>query len=132
MKLPLQSCALSALAISAVFTGTVVMAADEPLRKMVSAPASSPQYSQSYSGKVVQAIKSNIVWKEKEVPEARCEVEVELDDRGNIVARRVVLSQGHPDCCPTVLRALDRTERIPVDIDGRAPPRLVIAFRSKE
>jgi len=107
-------------------------AAEESLRRIVPAAASAPQYSPSYAGRIIRAIKSNIVWNEKDVPAAQCNVEVELDPTGNIVARRVVTSQGHPDWCPTVLRALDRTERIPPDIDGRVPPRLSIAFRSKD
>jgi hypothetical protein len=102
------------------------------LREMTFSPAlSARQYSPSYLEKIVRVIKSNILWGEKELPGARCDVEVDFD-AGRIAARRVIRSEGRPDWCPTVLRALDRTERIPSDVDGRAPSRLVLEFRGKD
>lgn len=132
MKQGIQYRAPWASALTLLVVAASSIAAEEPLRRIVPAPASAPQYGPSYAQRIVRAIKSNIVWQEKDIPDARCEVEVELDAQGNLLARRVVSSLGHPEWCPTVLRALDRTERIPADVDGRVPPRLSITFKSKE
>ena len=107
--------------------------ATEPEVAASNPTASRPSFSGGYASKLIATIKRNIVWAEKgEIPDSLCEVEVRTDSQGNIVGRAVVRSDGDPRWCPTVVRAVDRTERIPQDIDGRVPSRLLIAFRSKE
>jgi colicin import membrane protein len=106
-------------------------AADEAEKPPALAASGAPR-DQSYASKLIATIKRNIVWSEKdEAPEALCEVEVATDNQGNIVGRKVVHSEGDPRWCTTVVRALDRTERIPQDIYGRVPPRLIVAFKSR-
>ena len=48
---------------------------------------------------------------------------------GTIVARKLVTSSGSPAWDETVLRAIDKTEVLPKDTDGRVPPTIIIAFR---
>ena len=92
-----------------------------------------PSGEASYAQRLILSIKRNIVWKtEGDISDAICEVEAVVDTQGWIVSRRALKSQGHPEWCPTVLRALDRTERIPSDADGRFPPKLSITFYGKE
>ena len=107
-----------------------VFAQEEPLRRVVSPPAQG--FGSSYTARISQAIRANILWPEKEAPNAVCEVDVDVDRQGNVNERRVVGSEGDANWCPAVLRAIDRTGRIPADVDGRMPPRLQLVFRGRE
>ena len=41
-------------------------------------------------------------------------------------------SSGSPAWDETVLRAIDKTEVLPKDVDGRVPPTIIIAFRPND
>jgi colicin import membrane protein len=60
------------------------------------------------------------------------DVEVRCAPDGAIVGRRLVKSSGNKEWDDAVLRALDRTEVLPRDTDGRVPSSMVIAFRPRE
>ena len=45
---------------------------------------------------------------------------------GTIVGRKLVTSSGSPAWDETVLRAIDKTEVLPKDVDGRVPPTITI------
>ncbi|MFN9744071.1 MAG: cell envelope integrity protein TolA [Betaproteobacteria bacterium] len=85
--------------------------------------------SAAYQGRVKAAILPNIVYTGKATSRAVAEVEVTLAPGGTVIARRLVKRSGHPDWDEAVLRAIDRTPRIPADTDGRVPPALLISFR---
>ena len=59
-------------------------------------------------------------------------VEVRLAPDGTIVGRKLVKSSGSPTWDETVLRAIDKTEVLPRDIDGRVPSSMSIDFRPQE
>jgi colicin import membrane protein len=59
-------------------------------------------------------------------------VEVRLAPDGTIVSRTADASSGSPTWDETVLRAIDKTEVLPRDIDGRVPPSMSIDFRPRE
>jgi colicin import membrane protein len=84
--------------------------------------------SASYAGRIVARVKPNIVLTEAVPATLRAEVEVRAAADGAIVGRRIVKSSGHRAWDEAVLRALDRTEVLPRDTDGRVPSLLVIAF----
>ena len=88
--------------------------------------------SAAYQGRVKAAILPNIVYTGKAPSRAVAEVEVTLAPGGTVIARRLVKRSGHPDWDEAVLRAIDRTPRIPADADGRVPPALLISFRPDE
>jgi colicin import membrane protein len=88
--------------------------------------------SAAYQGRVKAAILPNIVYAGKAPSRAVAEVEVTLAPGGTVIARRLVKRSGHPDWDEAVLRAIDRTPRIPADADGRVPPALLISFRPDE
>ena len=88
--------------------------------------------SAAYQGRVKAAILPNIVYTGKAPAKAIAEVEVTLAPGGTIISRRLVKRSGHPDWDEAVLRAIDRTPRIPADADGRVPPALLISFRPDE
>jgi colicin import membrane protein len=60
------------------------------------------------------------------------EVEVKLAPDGTIVGRTLTKKSGAKDWDEAVLRAIDRTEVLPRDTDGRVPSSLIITFRPKD
>jgi colicin import membrane protein len=60
------------------------------------------------------------------------DVEVRAAPDGTIVSRRLVKSSGNKAWDDAVLRAIDKTETLPRDTDGRVPSLLVIGFKPKE
>jgi colicin import membrane protein len=88
--------------------------------------------SASYVSKLAALIRSNTVFSGEVPGNPAAEVEVRAGAGGAILSRRLVKSSGHPAWDDAVLRAIDRTARLPPDTDGRVPPTLLIAFRPKE
>lgn len=88
--------------------------------------------SPSYAGRIVAAIKPNIVFAESVPGNPAAEVEVRAGPGGTIIGRTLVKSSGRPDWDEAVLRAIDRTGTLPRDTDGRVPARLTISFRPRD
>ena len=88
--------------------------------------------SASYAGRLVAAIKPNIVFTEAISGNPAAEVEVRAGPSGSIIARRIVRSSGNKEWDEAVLRAIDRTATLPRDVDGRVPPALTMVFRPQE
>ncbi|MFZ5486998.1 MAG: cell envelope integrity protein TolA, partial [Pseudomonadota bacterium] len=86
----------------------------------------------SYAGKVVAKVRPNIVYPDEVVGNPRAEVEVRTAPDGTIVGTRLLQSSGNKAWDDAVLRALQKTETLPRDIDGRVPSSLVIVFRPKD
>jgi len=84
--------------------------------------------SASYAGRIIAKVKPNIVLTEMVTGSPRAEVEVRAAPDGTIVGRRLVKSSGNKDWDEAVLRALDRTEILPRDTDGRVPSPITIGF----
>ena len=88
--------------------------------------------SASYAGRLVAAIKPNIVFTEAISGNPAAEVEVRAGPSGSIIARRIVRSSGNKEWDEAVLRAIDRTASLPRDVDGRVPSTLTLVFRPQE
>ena len=88
--------------------------------------------SASYAGRIKGRIKPNIVYTESVAGNPVAEVEVRAAPDGTIVGRKLIKSSGIPDWDDAVLRAIDKTEILPRDVDGRVPSSLVIAFRPRD
>jgi colicin import membrane protein len=86
----------------------------------------------SYGGKVAAKVKPNIVYPDAVSGNPRAEVEVRLAPDGTIVGKRLVQSSGNKAWDDAVLRALEKTETLPRDVDGRVPPSLTIGFRPQD
>ena len=84
--------------------------------------------SASYAGRIIASVKPNIVLTETVTGSPRAEVEVRAAPDGTIIGRRLVKSSGNKDWDDAVLRALDRTEVLPRDTDGRVPSPITIGF----
>ncbi len=85
--------------------------------------------SASYAGRLVGRIKPNITYPGDMIGNPRAEVEVRVAPDGTITSRRIVQSSGNKAWDDAVLRAIDKTEILPKDTDGRVPPFMVLGFR---
>lgn len=86
----------------------------------------------SYGGKVAAKVKPHIVYPDAVAGNPRAEVEVRAAPDGTITSTRLVQSSGNKAWDDAVLRALQKTETLPRDVDGRVPSVLVIGFRPKD
>jgi colicin import membrane protein len=88
--------------------------------------------SSSYTGRVIARVKPNIVFSDELSTNPTAEVEVRAAPDGTIIGRKLIKSSGSREWDDAVLRAIDRTETLPRDVDGRVPSPIVIAFRPRE
>lgn len=88
--------------------------------------------SASYGGRVAAAVKPNIVYPEAVTGNPRALVEVRTAFDGAITSRKLLESSGNRAWDDAVLRALDKTEKMPRDVDGRVPPVIEIGFRPRD
>jgi colicin import membrane protein len=84
--------------------------------------------SASYAGRIIARVRPNIVLTEVVPNTARAEVEVRAAPDGTIVGRRLVKPSGSKEWDDAVLRAIDRTEVLPRDVDGRVPSPMLLIF----
>lgn len=85
--------------------------------------------SANYRGKIVGAIKPNILLISTIDGNPQVEVEVRTGPDGTIIARRVTKGSGVKEWDETVLRAIDRTATLPRDENGRVPSPMTLVFR---
>lgn len=88
--------------------------------------------SANWAGRVRARVKPNIFFSDDVAGNPSAEVEVRLAPDGTIVARKLVKSSGNKSWDDAVIRALDKTEVLPRDTDGRVPPSGVLVFRPKD
>lgn len=88
--------------------------------------------SASYAGRIRARIKPNIVFTDDIVGNPAADVEVRTAPDGTIIARKLLKSSGDKGWDEAVLKAIDKTEVLPRDTDGRVPPVLEISFRAKD
>jgi colicin import membrane protein len=88
--------------------------------------------SASYGGRIRARVKPNIVFTEEVVGNPSATVEVRTSPDGTIVGRKLLKSSGDKGWDEAVLKAIDKTEVLPRDTDGRVPPVLEISFKPKE
>jgi colicin import membrane protein len=88
--------------------------------------------SSSYAGRVVARVKPHIYLTDDIPGNPQADVEVRCAPDGTIVGSRLVRSSGNKTWDDAVLRALERTEMLPRDTDGRVPSPMLIAFRPRD
>jgi colicin import membrane protein len=86
----------------------------------------------SYAGRVSARIKPNIVFTEDVAGNPVAEVDVRLAPNGSVLSRKLTQSSGIRSWDEAVLKAIDKTEKLPPDTDGTVPPMLTIGFRPKD
>jgi colicin import membrane protein len=88
--------------------------------------------SSSYAGRVVARVKPHIVLTDDIPGNPQADVEVRCAPDGTIVGSRLMRSSGNKVWDDAVLRALERTEVLPRDTDGRVPSPMMISFRPRD
>jgi len=88
--------------------------------------------SASYAGRISARIKPNIVFTDDIAGNPVAEVDVRAAPNGTILSRRLIKSSGVKSWDEAVLKAIDKTEKLPPDTDGRVPGSLIIGFRPKD
>ena len=88
--------------------------------------------SASYAGRIMARIKPNILFSDTVDGNPMATVEVKLAADGTIVGKRLVKSSGVKSWDDAVMRAIERTEMLPRDTDGRVPPPFQIDFRLRD
>ncbi len=86
----------------------------------------------SYGGRIKARIRPNIIFTDTPSGNPVAEVEVRVAPDGTIISRKLVKPSGDAEWDKAVLRAVDKTETLPRDVDGRVPPVLVISFQPLE
>ena len=88
--------------------------------------------SASYAGRIRARIKPNIVFADDIGGNPAAEVEVRTSPDGTIISRKLTKSSGVKSWDEAVLRAIDKTEVLPRDVDGRVISSLTISFTPKD
>jgi colicin import membrane protein len=88
--------------------------------------------SASYAGRIIARVRPNIVLTNDVPGNPLAQVEVRCGPDGTIIGRRLVRSSGNKEWDEAVLRALDRTEILPRDVDGRVPSPMLLDFRPRD
>ena len=88
--------------------------------------------SASYAGRIKARVKPNIVFTDEISgnPEARVLVRTAPD--GTIISRSLLKSSGNKAWDDAVLKAIDKTEVLPRDVDGRVPSSLDMGFTPRD
>ncbi|RZJ08581.1 MAG: TonB C-terminal domain-containing protein [Rubrivivax sp.] len=111
-------------------------ARQENLKKMLAdlgGPSlSSAGPSAGYAGRIKARIKPNIVFTEAVNGNPLAVVDVRTAPDGRIISRKLTTPSGAPAWDDAVLRAIDRTEVLPLDENGKIPAVLQIEFRPND
>lgn len=85
--------------------------------------------SSGYGGRVSAKVKPNIVSTDTFDGNPAADVEVRSASDGTILSRKLVKSSGNKAWDDAVLKAIDKTETMPRDTDGRVPSPMILTFR---
>ncbi len=88
--------------------------------------------SAGYAGRIRARIKPNIVFADQVTGNPVAIAELRVAPDGTITSRRISTSSGVPAWDAAVLRAIDRTDGLPKDTDGRVPPSFSIEFKPRD
>lgn len=88
--------------------------------------------SASYAGLLVARIRPNIVFTELLSGNPVATVEVRTLPDGTVLGSKLLKSSGVAAWDTAVLRAIERTGRLPRDDNGRVPPTLILDFRPRD
>ncbi len=88
--------------------------------------------SASYLGRLAARIKPNIIYTGEVTGNPSADVEVKVNPDGTILSRRIVQSSGNRAWDDAVLRAIDKTEVLPKDADGKVPSVIPFRFRPQD
>jgi colicin import membrane protein len=98
---------------------------DSPSNTKRKEPSNTTSPSSAYQEKIKASVMSNV----SEQPNAG-PVSVQIKSRpdGMILKKQLIRSSGDPDWDNAILQGIDKTEKLPTDIDGRTPTTMVVKF----
>jgi colicin import membrane protein len=85
-----------------------------------------------YGTRVALAVRRNIRYLEEPAGNPAAEFRLKLSSDGRIVERTLTKSSGAAGWDQAALVAIDKTGRLPLDMDGKVPPTLDLVMRPKE
>lgn len=88
--------------------------------------------SAEYAGRIRARIKPNITYTDTITGNPTAELEVRTSPDGTIISRKITKTSGVKSWDDAVLAAIDKTEILPRDVDGKVPSSLVISFRPRD
>ncbi|MBV8035702.1 cell envelope integrity protein TolA [Roseateles sp.] len=88
--------------------------------------------SAGYAGRIKGKIRPLIIYSDDGAANPTAEVQVALGPDGRILGTKVLKASGDGDWDRAVLRAIEKAETLPRDVDGRVPPVLILSFRPRE
>ena len=103
---------------------------DDPLASGNAARTAGP--SAGYAGRIKARIKPNILLTASIDGNPLATVRVRVAPDGTIVGKQLVKSSGSAAWDETVLRAIDKTDGLPKDVDGTVPPVIDLDFRPRD
>ena len=103
---------------------------DDPLASGNAARTAGP--SAGYAGRIKARIKPNILLTASIDGNPLATVRVRVAPDGTIVGKQLVKSSGSAAWDETVLRAIDKTDGLPKDVDGTVPPVMDLDFRPRD
>jgi TonB family protein len=137
----LDAAALDSLNCMAYVPGTVggvptSMWVDAPMNFVLDAsrrPTAAPgTFEMDYGTRVALAVRRNIRYLEEPAGNPAAEFRLKLSSDGRIVERTLTKSSGAAGWDQAALVAIDKTGRLPLDMDGKVPPTLDLVMRPKE
>lgn len=88
--------------------------------------------SAGYAGRIKGKIRPLIIYAEDPSANPTAEVQVTLGPDGRILGTKVLKPSSDADWDRAVLRAIEKAETLPRDVDGKVPPVLILTFRPRE
>ncbi|MDN3920546.1 cell envelope integrity protein TolA [Roseateles violae] len=88
--------------------------------------------SSSYGGRIVARVRPNIIYNDAGSGNPVAEIEVRAAPDGRIIGHKLIKSSGDLEWDKAVQRAIDKTEVLPRDVDGKVPSPIVISFRLRD
>lgn len=88
--------------------------------------------SSTYAGRIKARIRPNIIYSDSGLGNPVAEADLRVAPDGTILSSRLIKPSGDPEWDKAVLRAIEKTEVLPRDVDGRVPSHLIIKFQPRE
>ncbi|KQW43580.1 MULTISPECIES: cell envelope integrity protein TolA [unclassified Roseateles] len=88
--------------------------------------------SAGYAGRIKAKIRPLIIYSEESAANPTAEVKVTLGPDGRIHGAQLLKPSGDGEWDRAVLRAIEKAETLPRDVDGRVPSVLILTFRPRE
>lgn len=88
--------------------------------------------SAGYAGRIKGKIRPLIIYADDGGANPTAELQVTLGPDGRILGTKVLKPSPDADWDRAVLRAIEKAETLPRDVDGRVPPVLILTFRPRE